>query len=103
MVTGIAANAAAAYANTAGRVTADGMAPRDVPGTSFSDVLEKAASDTIGTMRKGEELSAAAAVGKADITDVVQAVTNAEVALQTVTAVRDKVVSAYQEILRMPV
>ena len=43
-----------------------------------------------------------AAVGKADLNDVVQAVTNAEVTLQTVTAVRDKVLNAYQEILRMP-
>jgi len=34
---------------------------------------------------------------------VVTAVTNAEVTLQTVVAVRDKVISAYQDILRMPV
>lgn len=102
MVTGIAANAAAAYTNAA-RSSADGMAPRDVPGTSFGDVLEKATRDVIGTMRKGEDMSALAAVGKADLRDVVQAVTDAEIALQTVTAVRDKVVNAYQEILRMPV
>ena len=48
-------------------------------------------------------MSAQAAIGKADLTDVVTAVTNAEMTLQTVTAVRDKVVSAYQEILRMPI
>lgn len=101
MVTGIAANAAAAYANTAGRAVAEGMAPRE--GASFADAMETAARSTIGTLRKGEDLTALAAVGKADLNDVVQAVTNAEVALQTVTAVRDKVVNAYQEILRMPV
>ncbi len=101
MVAGIAANAAAAYANTVGRVSAEGMSPREGP--SFGDTMEKVARSTIGTLRKGEDLTALAAVGKADINDVVQAVTNAEVALQTVTAVRDKVVNAYQEILRMPV
>jgi flagellar hook-basal body complex protein FliE len=101
MVAGIAANAAAAYANAATRVSSEGMAPRE--GGDFSAALEKVARSTIGTLRRGEDMTALAAVGKADINDVVQAVTNAEVALQTVTAVRDKVVNAYQEILRMPV
>lgn len=101
MVAGIAANAAAAYANAATRTVSDGMAPREAG--DFSQAMESAARSTIGTLRKGEDMSALAAVGKANITDVVQAVTNAEVALQTVTAVRDKVVTAYQEILRMPV
>lgn len=95
-------NAIAAYANTASRKPGIGLGPRDLPATSFGDVLEDTARNAVGTMRKGEDLSALAAVGKADITDVVQAVTNAETMLQTVTAVRDKVVTAYQEIMRMP-
>ena len=41
--------------------------------------------------------------GTADMQDVVMAVSNAETALQTVVAVRDKVVTAYQEILQMPI
>lgn len=101
MVAGIAANAAAAYATTATRTASEGMAPREAG--DFSRALETAARSAIGTLRQGEDMSALAAVGKANITDVVQAVTNAEVALQTVTAVRDKVMTAYQEILRMPV
>jgi flagellar hook-basal body complex protein FliE len=96
-----AINAAAAYANTAAKTAGAGMAPRD--GVSFGEVLQDAAKDAIGTMHEGEKMSALSAVGKADLTDVVQAVTNAEVTLQTVTAVRDKVLSAYQEILRMPI
>jgi len=93
-------NAASAYATTAAKTTGPGMAARD--GASFGDVLEQAAKESIGTLKKGEDMSALAAVGKADLSDVVQAVTNAEVTLQTVTAVRDKVLNAYQEILRMP-
>lgn len=93
-------NAAAAYASTAAKTSGVGMSPRD--GVSFGDVLEDAAKDAIGTMKKSENMSALATVGKADLTDVVQAVTNAEVTLQTVTAVRDKVLNAYQEIMRMP-
>lgn len=66
-------------------------------------MLEQAARGTIATLRGGEQMTARAALGKADLTDVITAVTNAEVTLQTVTTVRDKVVSAYQEILRMPI
>jgi flagellar hook-basal body complex protein FliE len=43
-----------------------------------------------------------ALAGQADLTDVVIAVTNAEVTLQTVVAIRDRVIQAYQEIIRMP-
>lgn len=94
-------NAAAAYAATAAKTVGGGMAPRD--GASFGDALEDVAKEAIGSLQKGETMSALAAVGKADLTDVVQAVSNAEVTLQTVTAVRDKVLNAYQEILRMPI
>ena len=54
-------------------------------------------------MRQGEAETLKAAAGKADVTDVVTAVAEAEVTLQTVVAVRDRVIQAYQEILRMPI
>lgn len=94
-------DAISAYSATAGRSIKSGMSPRD-DGAAFGDVLEKATRDAIGTMHKGEQMSALGTLGKADITDVVQAVNNAEMTLQTVTSLRDKVVNAYQEILRMP-
>lgn len=43
------------------------------------------------------------AAGKADITDVVTAVAETEVAVETLVSVRDKVISAYEEIFRMPI
>ena len=54
-------------------------------------------------MARGEKLSAQSVAGKAELTDVVTAVTSAELTLQTVVAVRDRVISAYQEIMRMPI
>ena len=96
------ANAIAAYANTASKTTGPGMAPRD-EGPSFGAVLEEAAKSAIGNLRTGESMTAMAAVGQADLADVVHAVSNAEFTLQTVTTVRDKVITAYQEILRMPI
>ncbi len=50
-----------------------------------------------------EQQSLAVAAGQADIVDVVTAIAAAETQLQTVIAVRDQVISAYQEILRMPI
>jgi len=41
--------------------------------------------------------------GKADLTAVTQAVNNAEIALQAVLAVRDKVISAYQDISKLAI
>jgi Flagellar hook-basal body protein len=69
---------------------------------SFQDLIGTAAGEAMNTMREGERMSAAAVAGNADITDVVMAVNNAEITLQSVVAVRDRVISAYHEILRMP-
>ena len=72
-------------------------------GISFSDFLEEKARDSIDTLKEGEKMSAKAVTGEADITDVVQAVTDAELTLQTVVALRDRMISAYQDIMRMPI
>ena len=61
--------------------------------------LDGAARD----LRQSEAQSTQALTGKADLQQVVEAVTAAELSLQRVTAVRDRVIAAYQEIMRMPV
>lgn len=53
--------------------------------------------------RAQEQLSIAGLQGQADLAQVSTAVAEAELTLQTVVAVRDKVVDAYKEILRMPI
>jgi flagellar hook-basal body complex protein FliE len=55
------------------------------------------------TMHAGEETVKAGMVGGADAQAVVEALAVTELAVQTAVSVRDKVVEAYQEILRMPV
>ncbi|MBI1214328.1 MAG: flagellar hook-basal body complex protein FliE [Alphaproteobacteria bacterium] len=69
-------------------------------GPSFGDILKTSLDSAIDAQHKSEQTSAAAVVGKADMTDVLQAVNSAEVALKTVLAVRDRVVQAYQDIMR---
>lgn len=101
MVTRIA-DAVSAYANAAANASKPGISP-PAGGPSFAEFVKGAAEGAVARLDQGEQVSAQAAVGKADLTDVVTAVSNAEVTLQTVVAVRDRVVQAYQEILRMPI
>ncbi|TCP61192.1 flagellar hook-basal body complex protein FliE [Rhodovulum bhavnagarense] len=55
------------------------------------------------TIRHGERTAMAAMTGGADPHALVQALTQSELAVETAVTIRDKVVEAYQEILRMPV
>jgi flagellar hook-basal body complex protein FliE len=88
MGTGAAATPAAGAAEGAG---------------GFGGFLTDAIKDSVATMKQGEKMATLNLTGKADIVDVVNAVNNAELTLDTVVAVRDKVVAAYQSILNMPI
>ncbi len=70
---------------------------------SFGEFLTDAIKDSVSTMKHGEKMASAQLAGKADIVDVVNAVNQAEMTLDTVVAVRDKVVAAYQSIMNMPI
>jgi flagellar hook-basal body complex protein FliE len=90
-----AATAASAY----GRV--DAGAPPSMAG--FGAALTTALQGVVESGHQADALSAQAISGTGNLTDVVSAVNRAELALQTTTAIRDRVVSAYQEIMRMPI
>ncbi len=62
-----------------------------------------AAQDFMATMRASETTAMQAMTGGGDPHQLVQALAQTELAVQTAVTVRDKVVEAYQEILRMPV
>ncbi len=61
------------------------------------------ARDFAATLREGEDTAIAAMTGEADPHSLVQALVQTELAVETAVTVRDRVVEAYQEILRMPV
>jgi len=72
-------------------------------GAAFADMVKGALGASV-TAGHGSEAAAVSAVMKdAGLVDVVTAVSSAEMALETVVAVRDRVISAYQDILRMPI
>ncbi len=61
------------------------------------------ARDFARTLEEGETTAKAAMAGDADSYALVQALAQTELAVETAVTVRDRVVEAYQEILRMPV
>ncbi len=67
------------------------------------DGFAQLAGSFADTLKQSEAVSRAAMTGGADPHALVQALAQSQLAVETVTAVRDKVVEAYQEILRMPV
>jgi flagellar hook-basal body complex protein FliE len=75
----------------------------DETGPGAGEAFKAASADFLETLRAGEETVKAGLVGRADPQAVVEALAATEFAVQTAVAVRDKVVEAYQEILRMPV
>lgn len=90
-----AINAAEKYASS--RAATE---PQDTPsGSGFRGVV----ADFAATLQESEATAKAAMVGQADPHALVQALTQTELAVETAVTVRDKVVEAYQEILRMPV
>lgn len=103
----IPAAAAAAYqaaaSITSSAPAASSIAPANVGAGGFSDFLSGALNDSIANIRAGEQAAQAGVSGKANIVDVVNAVNSAELSLNTVVAVRDKVVQAYQSIMNMPI
>jgi flagellar hook-basal body complex protein FliE len=97
-----------AYKKAAGSAlagTAAAPTPSAVPGgqDSFAAMVGDSLKQAAQTGYEAEALSIKQIAGEADLKDVITAVANAEQTLETVVAVRDKVLNAYNEILKMPI
>lgn len=73
------------------------------PAEGFGQLLEQQATNLVNEGRAMESAGMDLVQGRADVVDVVTAVAETEVLLETVVTVRDRVIQAYQEILRMPI
>jgi flagellar hook-basal body complex protein FliE len=101
-----ALTAAKAYATAQKAMAVDPGAPGAEPagtGGGFGDILKSAMSDAMKASKNAESQMVAQAQGKAQLIDVVTAVSSAEQSLSTVMAIRDQVISAYQQIMAMPI
>jgi flagellar hook-basal body complex protein FliE len=99
-----AANAYAALARLgdhAQMLGGDRTAP--TAGPDFSAILKDVVSSVTAAGRKSDAQAQAVATGKANMIDVVTAVAESETAIQALVSVRDKVIAAYEDILKMPI
>ncbi len=89
--------AARAYGNTEAGNPGGGA-----NGVDFGATLQRALSGAIADGRQADQQAAGAVAGQGDLTQVVMAVSKAELTLQTATAIRDRFVQAYQDVMQMP-
>lgn len=78
-------------------------APTNASGANFADLIGGALSNARDSAYQAEAISTQGLLGKTDITDVVTAVAGAELALNTVVSIRDRVINSYQDIIKMPI
>lgn len=97
----VAAARAYLQAAQAGQSAAGLKESQDAGG--FGDMVTGAIQTANQAGQQAETAITSAAMGTTDLVDVVTAVAAAEATLETVVAVRDEVIKAYQEILRMPI
>lgn len=84
-----------------GQVQSEKVATTPMTQEQFGDMVKSALEETVDLHKESEKLTVAGIQGKADIQDVVLAVSNAEMALETVVAVRDTAIKAYNTIMQM--
>jgi len=99
--------AAGAYASLARLAEASAglgkAGSEDAAGPSFGAFLKEAVGAVVEAGRKSDAQSQALVAGKSNIVDVVTAVSETEIAVEALVSVRDKVIAAYEEIMRMPI
>jgi flagellar hook-basal body complex protein FliE len=96
--------AANAYASAARMMEASGITkPTDTAGPSFGDLLKDAIGSVIDGGRQSDQQTVSMAAGKANVMDVVTAVAETDVKISTLVSVRDKVIAAYEDIMKMAI
>jgi len=103
----VAAIAAGAYQRAAGMVDSPFAKAKEPTAASatggFGDILQDIAGKFAEGMHAADRQTTQAVQGNGSLVDVVTAVAESEVALETVVGVRDRVIAAYEEIMRMPI
>lgn len=97
-ISSAALSAVSAYAQAAKGAGAAAAAP-----SGFESLLGDVLNSAVSAGKQAETTAINGMAKKAELVDVVTAVSQAEITLETVTAVRDKVIAAYQDIMRMPI
>jgi flagellar hook-basal body complex protein FliE len=72
-------------------------------GSNFGAALQSALDEAVAIGNTAETSAVQAISGEGNLTAVVTALSRADLALQTATAIRDRIVQAYQDIMKMPI
>jgi len=100
---GAFSHVAGAYAASQ-KLTSAAPAGQPAGAGSFAEMLGRVVGGAAESGRRADGLATAAALGqRTEFAEMVTAVTESEVALETLVAVRDKIIQAYDEIIRMPI
>jgi flagellar hook-basal body complex protein FliE len=101
----VAANAYASIGRImdAGVAAPAGKTSAAASGPSFGDMLKDAIGSVMDGGRQSDQQTVAMASGKANVMDVVTAVAETDVKVSTLVSVRDKVIAAYEDIMKMPI
>ena len=99
------AQAAKAYAAAMGQMAkaAENAKPAAAVNSDFGAVLQDTLNSTVSAGNKADTAIISQIAGKGDVVDVVSAVAEAEIAMKTLVSVRDRMISAYQDIMKMPI
>ena len=99
---------ASAYSNASKLIgdsakSSPGAAGKGAQGTDFGKILSDQLQGVMDAGKKSDQMSLDMVNGKANVVDVVTAISQTQLAMESMVAVRDKVISAYEEIMRMPI
>ncbi|WDR03742.1 flagellar hook-basal body complex protein FliE [Devosia algicola] len=100
--------AAAAYGNASKLIAQTAKPGTDIvakadQGNDFANMLAQSVQDVVDTGNKSDKMAMEMVNGKANVVDMVTALSQTELAIDSMVSVRDKVISAYEEIMRMPI
>ncbi|HEY0919092.1 flagellar hook-basal body complex protein FliE [Devosia sp.] len=97
--------AAAAYGNAARLLAQPVKAPAEAAptGQEFAKFLAESVQGVVDSGRASDRMAMDLVNGKGDVVDVVTAISQTEIAMETMVTIRDRVISAYEEIMRMPI
>ena len=103
--------ATAAYGNASRLINQAAKPNTDLPalacsgggGNNFADLLAQQVQGVVDAGANSDRMAIDMVNGKANIVDMVTALSETEIAIESMVTVRDRVISAYEEIMRMPI
>ncbi|MBU1306542.1 MAG: flagellar hook-basal body complex protein FliE [Alphaproteobacteria bacterium] len=102
--------AAAAYGNASRLINQNASPTKDLlasagqnSGPNFADMLASQVQGVVDAGKVSDKMSIDMVNGKANVVDMVTALSQTEIAIESMVTVRDRVISAYEEIMRMPI